>query len=88
MGPGVFKNRLILLGVKVLVVGRQRAADVGLDHGHNVRHECLGEDLLPRLGIYVVHKLEQRRSLHLLPPLVTGKGAVHNKFQRASHCEE
>ena len=48
------------------MAGGEGATDVGGDHGHEVGHDGLGEDLLSGRGVDVVDELEEGLTLHVL----------------------
>jgi len=71
--PGRLEDGLVFLGIKVVGGGGESTADVGGNHGHEVGHDGLGEDLLTCGGVDVVDQLEQCLTFHVLPTLVRSR---------------
>mmetsp|Transcript_13315 Transcript_13315/g.39612 ORF Transcript_13315/g.39612 Transcript_13315/m.39612 type:complete len:303 (+) Transcript_13315:741-1649(+) len=68
--PRRLHHGLVLIRVELLELRRQRPEDVRGHARHDVRHERLGEHLLPHGGVHEVHQLQQRLPLQVLLRLV------------------
>mmetsp|Transcript_26369 Transcript_26369/g.72812 ORF Transcript_26369/g.72812 Transcript_26369/m.72812 type:complete len:279 (-) Transcript_26369:30-866(-) len=82
VGPSRLQHGLVLLGVKVIGCRRQRTANIGRHHRHQVPHDGFGENLLTCRCVNVVDKFQESLALHIFSTFV-GRGIIKGENDTA-----